>query len=150
MKKIFIIFLIIFIFPSFAYSLVQISNMNDFSFGTWSGSGQLQSTDNICIHDTQVNPRYGITASGSGAGSAFTIQSGANTIAYTAEWQGSVTAITTLIPAVKSQFQDANRVSATCGGGTNASLRITISQANLEAANAGTYTGTLTILLTRN
>lgn len=150
MKKILLVCLLNLIFISDGFALVRITEMDNFAFGTWSGSGQLQASDTICIYDSQANMNYGIRATGSGAASAFTVASGAFTLAYGVQWQGSVGAMTTLTTNVKTVFNNANRISQTCGGAPNATLRITFTQANLEAAEAGTYSGVLTLLLTRN
>lgn len=150
MKKFLIILAALFLFVPNSYAVVRISNMNDFAFGTWSGTGQLQSSDAVCIHDTQGNMNYGIRPRGSGTSFAFTVTNGTVTIPYSVEFQGSVGGMTTLTTNVKTVFNNANRTSSTCGGGTNATLRVTFTQANLEAAEAGSYTGVLTIILTRN
>ena len=150
MNKILILAAFLLLTAQNSFATVQITKMTDFAFGTWSGSGQLQSSDTICVYDSQANANYGITATGSGAASAFTVTDGTVTVAYTAEWQGSIGAMTALTTGVKSLFSAANSVSTTCAGGTNATLRITVSQADLLAAEAGSYTGTVTILLTKS
>lgn len=134
----------------YALSVVRISNMNDFNFGTWSGTGNLILNDSVCVHDSTGNSNYGITATGSGAANAFTLSTGAFTLPYSVSYQGSVGAMTALTSGVKIRFNAAYRPSSNCAGGTNGTLRITLTQANLLAANSGTYSGILTILVTPN
>ncbi len=148
MNKIYTLLFLLLVSSSNANALVRITNMNDFAFGTWSGSGSLQASDGICIVETAANKNYGIRPRGSGAGFAFTVASGANTLAYTVEWQGSVGAMTALTANVRTRFNNGSGTTTPpCGGATNATLRITFPQANLEAATNGSYTGTLTIIL---
>ncbi|MBL7661363.1 hypothetical protein JNK13_01295 [bacterium] len=133
-----------------ALAVVRISNMNDFAFGTWSGSGDLQLTDAVCIYDSAggaANRRYFITLTGSGAGGAFTIASGANTLAYSAAFAGSNGVFTNMTAGVRVQFDGAHRTSNTCGGTTNAQIRISLTQANMLTVDNGSYSGILTVLL---
>jgi hypothetical protein len=144
----FMLLLVVVFFVAPAFSVVRISNMNDFSFGSWTGVGDLVQSDSICIHDSSTanTNRYTIRATGSGGGGAFSLNSGPNTLAYAVAWQGSQGGIVNLTSGTNTNFRRAS-TSTTCGGGTNATLRITITEANMLAATAGSYSGTLTILL---
>lgn len=136
--------------PEQAGALVQITNVNDFSFGTWSGTGDLVITDGICIYEDVGNRRYVVRPTGSGSGSAFTLSGGSSTLAYSVAWVGSGGGgFTTLTSGSNTNFTQSSRT-VNCGGGTNATLQITISAANLLAAEAATYTGTLTLTIQPN
>lgn len=146
-KKVFLLFLLLLIQNS-VFGVVRITKMNDFIFGTWSGVGQLQSTDAICIYESSARVTYGITASGSGIGGAFTVSNGTTPIAYSVEFTGSNPANTfiTLNSTIKTTF-GRSHANTTCSGGTNAQVRVTFTQANLLAGEAGSYSGVLTVRL---
>ena len=134
----------------FAEARIQIVDMNDFNFGTWSGSGNLTATDQVCVWEDSGNNRYRVTATGTGAGGAFTITGGTTALPYQVTWTSSNGTTQTLTANVQSvQFRASSFVNR-CGGGTNATLRIDIQQSDLLASEAATYTGTLTLLLVRN
>lgn len=146
-RKFLVALFLIFITPSLSKALVRISNMNDFNFGTWSGTGNLTASDNVCIYDS-VNNNYRIRGSGSGTGGAFTLANGANTLPYSVTFQGTVGGAVALTANVQTAaIRAANTTSSTCAGGTNATISITITAANMLTVDAGTYTGVLTILL---
>ena len=134
----------------YAEARIQIVNMNDFNFGTWTGSGGITATDQVCVWEDSGNDRYRVTATGTGTGGAFTITGGTTALPYQVTWTSSNGTTQTLTANVQSvQFRSSSFVNR-CGGGTNATIRIDISQSALLAAEAATYTGTLTLLLSRN
>lgn len=126
----------------------MISDLNDFGFGSWSGSGQLQLTDGVCAHDSKLDSRYRIQIDGSGAGSAYTMSNGTQSLAYSVEYAGSDGVFSTMATAIRQRFQFADRILINCGGTTNGSIRITVSEANLLAAENGSYAGTITVIMT--
>lgn len=130
-----------------AYALVRISNLSDFAFGSWSGTGSPTATDSICIYDTAANPTYRLRFRGSGSGFAFTMTNGATTVAYGVEYRGSTGSFVTVTANADATYGNAHSSSSTCGGVPNGSIRVTIPEANLQAVPAGNYTGTITILL---
>jgi hypothetical protein len=150
MKRVFLLlFLLLSVLPAHA-QLVQITSMRNFSFGSWSGSGDLHDSDQVCIYRSSGGTNYRITASGSGAGSSFRVANGGANIAYEVRWQplpaGSLTSLTAASP---TGFSGASN-SINCGGSTNALLDITITESALSAAASGSYSGTLSILLEPN
>ena len=133
--------------------LVRITGLTDITMPTWDGSTDIQGTDNVCVFSS--TRRYTVTATGSGASSAFTLADGTaptpNTIAYAVEWAASSGASsgTGLTSGTALTAQTTNATSTTCAGGTNATVIVKITSANLSAApSAGTnYTGTLTLVV---
>ena len=135
--------------------LVRISGLSDIllTFDA-TGTGDVIGSSTACIYRNGAGD-YNVTASGSGAASAFTIQNGAavpTVIAYTVAWDDAVTgtntsAVTALTPLTGQS--GANTVADDCstGGGANAFVEITIPRADLSAAPAGTYNGTLTLVV---
>ena len=129
--------------------LVRISGMDDFAFGSWSGSGNLTSSSTVCIYRSSGGGNYSVTASGSGAGSSFTVASGGSTIAYQVRWKQVGNSFSTLTASSPSSFAGASS-SLTCGGSDNAEMEVQFSAANLGAASAGSYSGTLTFIIAPN
>ncbi len=136
----------------------QISDLSDMTLSNWSvGDGAVTLFSNACIYSSTGS--YKVTASGSGTGNAFTIASGANTIAYSVTWnaggQGNLASSgTSLASNVQSaSFANANTTSATCSGGgagnDTARVVVGITQANMNAAASSStpYTGVLTMLI---
>lgn len=128
-------------------NLVQITGINDIALGTWSG-GAMSGSDNVCVFST--TRAYRITANGSGTAGAFTLVAGANTIPYTVEWDdvSGATTGTALTSGTALTGQATAATSATCGGGTNATVIVRVAEAALTAVPAGAYTGTLTLVIT--
>ncbi len=125
---------------------VRISNMNDFNMPAWPGSGNLVLADPICIYNS-AGTAYSVTVTGSGPGGAFRVTSGALFINFAVAFAGSSGAFANLTTGVARARNNANTTSTNCGGGTNAQMRVTFTNANLSAAEAATYTGLLTVLL---
>lgn len=131
-------------------NLVRLTNLDDISLGTWSGTGDMSGSDNVCVWST--TRKYAITATGSGTSGAFTLTNGGaspSTLAYSVEWKDTSGAASgsALTTATALTGQTSNVTSTTCGGGTNATLLVKILEANLAAAPAATYTGTLTLVI---
>lgn len=124
-------------------SLVQVSNLGDIALGTYAGT-DLTGTDNFCVYRNGVG-NYAITMSGDGG--VFELSDGGiNTLPYSVDFtNGATTALTSTV-ALTAQT-GANTTSTTCAGVDNVAVAITVANANLAAAPAGNYTGTLTILV---
>jgi hypothetical protein len=134
------------LFTSVSYTSadVRISGVGDFSFGVWGGVADLVSSDPVCIYNS-ASAAYTITASGSGPGGNLSLASGGNSLGYDVAFRGSVGGYVTLTANSPQSFSAANQISNSCGGGTNADVRVTVSASNLLAATAGSYSGTLTV-----
>jgi hypothetical protein len=137
---------------------VRISNLTDLTFADSDfapviGTGNsVQKTENVCAWSNNADRSYFITASGSGAASAFTLASSTNpVIPYGVSWAQSTgqTAGTALTAATKSSKLISTATTSSCGGGASATLIVAIAGADAEAMLAGAaYTGTLTLLMT--
>jgi len=129
---------------------VRITGLADIDFGTYPAVGDLATNYDLCIYSNMPGATYDITASGDGAGSAFTIASGANTIAYTVDWNDVTgtpgqSQLTTTVPVAQT---GANQQTSDCSvGGDSANLEIEITNAAIVGKPNGTYTGTLTLLI---
>ena len=134
---------------------VRINKLADAAFGTIANFNVDQRRSrSICVFTTPLGTRYQVTATGSGAGGAFTIASGASTMAYEVQWAASAgqttgtalaagTALTNLTTA-------ATRSGCTTAPATSASLITILRSATVSAARSGNYTGTLTLLIAPN
>ena len=140
-----LLFLLLFIPRSAESQSVRISGMSDLSLGTWMGSGDLTNQATLCIY-TLGNANYSIRATGNGAGSAFTLSSGGSTVAYEVYFKDSGSFVQ-LTSGTRGNFTDANTTTDGCGGVNNATIKVVATAAALSAATAGSYSGTVTLLL---
>ena len=139
---------------------VRISGFSDMSFGAWSGTGDVEANDDLCVGRTGVplfgSGPYRILASGDGAPgnpSAFTLTNGAHTINYNAYFndQPGVTNRQQLTPGVALTNQSAfgfwmvfNYLFGCVTNNANVSVIVPASELG---TGAGTYTGTLTLMM---
>lgn len=141
-----------------AHALIamRISNISDFNLGTWSlGNPAISAFIDICVYTSGITPAggYAITVSSAGG---YVLTSGSNQIPYSLRWDDGgagnlgATSGTQLSNGVKltgqlhGNFVIDNGCTLT---GPNARLNLAITQAAMTAALAGTYTGTITLLL---
>ncbi len=135
--------------------VVQISNLTDISFGAIGvPSADLSLSQTVCAYATGLPPRYAIKASGSGVGGAFTLTTGAATLAYEVQWNAAAgqTSGTGLSAGVNLTGQASGGVTPTCTLGLtpSGSLTVILRAADMSSATAGSYSGTLTLLLSPN
>ena len=125
--------------------LVQISNMDPMSLGTFDGVSNLIGVDGLCVYRNQAAGDYTIAGTGDGAGNAFEIANGGDVLPYAVEYDdgSGFTTLTAANPPVNQTGADTN--AADCGGGTTANLRVTVLATDMVAAPTGSYTGTLTL-----
>ncbi|MEM6638801.1 MAG: hypothetical protein AAF610_02775 [Pseudomonadota bacterium] len=125
---------------------VRISNLTDINLGVFAGADAVGSTA-ACVYRNGTGA-YRITATGSGAGGAFSLTDGTNSVNYAVEFDdgtGSL-AMGTATPLIGRTGADP--ASATCATtGNNATVTTTVAAADGAALPAGTYTGTLTLLV---
>jgi hypothetical protein len=131
---------------------VRITKLADVDFATVANLGADQTrTQSVCAFSSTTGGRYRVTASGSGSGGAFTLASGARTLAYEVQWNsapGQATGISLSSNVARGGFTSAARnQQCTSGDATTASLIVVLRAAQLSAASAGAYTGTLSIIL---
>lgn len=137
--------------------VMKISNLNDITFTYTGATGNLIASDDICIYSNNLlSSNYYITAtSGHASSGTFRVSNGGGTpayIPYTLEWFTQISAggtATSLSSGVKNAtaFTGANSTSDTCSGGLNSSIKVTFAQSDLTSAASGSYTDTITLLL---
>lgn len=139
---------------------VQITNLSDINLPNWStGDPAVSASADICVYVIKLlsNSDYAITASSPGG---FFLNNGPQKIPYTLYWEDSgaghlgSSGGTQLSNNVKlGSRQNANILSPLCALGLigpNARLYLKITQADMAAALAGTYTGTVTLMISPN
>lgn len=133
---------------------VQIGSLTDLSFGTISSVATSQTvSETLCVYSSVTN--YTVRATGSGTGGAFTLANGGAQMPYMVQWasSGSQTSGTQLTAGAGVRFTP-SVLNLLCSLGSllagSASLIVTLPPASLSAAQAGTYTGTLTLLVSPN
>lgn len=135
-----------------ASAKVRITGLNDVSFGNISNlaADSIQS-QSVCAYSNGVGQTYSVRADGSGAGGAFTLSSGSATLVYGVRWssQSGQSNGTALTAGASLSGQATNAQNQTCSNGppTTASLIITLPATSLSSATAGTYSGTLTLIV---
>jgi hypothetical protein len=139
---------------------VNISSLSDITFAdadlapVMNTSNQSTKAANVCVWSNNADKSYYITASGSGASSAFTLANSTNPVVpYQVYWNttSGQTTGTQLSTGTKSAKQTSNATAPNCGSGTSATLVVGIMGSDANAMLASTtYTGTLTLLVAPN
>lgn len=135
-----------------AAAKVRVSGLSDISFGTISNlTVDAVQAQSICIYSNGSGQTYGVRADGSGSGGAFMLANGITALAYNVRWnnqpgQSNGTALTAGA-LLGGQTTNAQNQTCTNGPATTASLIVTLPATSLSSATAGTYGGTLTIIV---
>lgn len=138
--------------PAAAADKVRLTNLSDVAFGTVANlTVDAVSAQNVCVYSNSSTNAYHVTAMGTGPGGGFALASGANSLAYQVSWSSSSgqSAGLLLSPNVPLTGQISSATQQTCNSGpaTSASLIITLPAAALSSAIAGTYSGSLTLVV---
>ena len=131
---------------------VRITNLSDATFGP---IGNLETdavaSQSLCLYANTALNGYRITASGSGAGGSFELSSAAGALGYDVQWNSTPGQSTgsQLQPNVPLTGQVSNATQQRCNAGppVSASLIVILRSAALSSATAGSYTGTLTLVV---
>jgi spore coat protein U-like protein len=130
---------------------VQISGLNDIVFGTVDPAVGAASAEDVCVWSNTSGKGYTVTATGSGASNAFSLSDGTNSLAYAVEWAGTAgqSTGTALISGTALSGLSSTATNPTCSSGpaASASLVVKMTAADLQAAVASSYTGTLTLVV---
>ena len=159
MKRSTLLYVILWFFSylnnGYAIVFYQISSLSDINLPAWSiGDAAVSAYKDICVYSTIVG-NYGITISSTGG---FVLSNGAYQIPYTLSWDdggaGGLGASSTPLSnnVTLASRTHMNILTTNCSVGVltpgpTARLTLTISQAAMIAARAGTYTGTITLVL---
>lgn len=138
-----------------AAAQAKISKLSDVDFGTLTSfASDAVRAQSICVYSTGLLGLYHVTATGSGAGGAFTLATGGGaTLPYEVQWNAASgqTSGTSMTSGTALTGQLAlGTLSPDCtvlSNPTTASLIVVLHAASLPAATAGSYSGTLTIII---
>lgn len=134
---------------------VRISGLSDVQFGTLTNLINDQvSSQTICVYSSALNGGYRVTATGSGPGGAFTLQSGSAQLAYELQWAAAANQSSgqPLSPGVPLAGQAGNTWLSNCLFGLfmSASLITVLRAQATSSARAGTYSGTVALMIAPN
>ena len=140
-------------------TMIQVLNLGDgsdqFDLGTYNPAApaDMVALETFCVFRNTPTRQYGISISGDGgltAGTQFEIDNGTVEIAYTVAFNdddGSAV-VSYPTPATLLSAQTGNAAPDCSGAGFTAHLEVRVAQAVAAAAQAGTYTGDLTVTVT--
>ncbi len=131
----------------------RLSGLADIALAGVNPASNAVASRNLCTWSNTASKGYRITASGSGAASAFTLANASLTVPYTVQWNqaSGQTSGTALTPGTASTTFTSTATHQQCltGPTASASLVVTITSAALQTMQANTtYSGTLTLLMT--
>ena len=130
---------------------VRITKLTDVAFGTIPNlSVDAVRSQSVCLYSDTATAGYNVTATGSGTGGAFQL-SGPGSLAFVVQWSSSAgqSSGVQLAPNVPLTGQVSSATQQACANGpaTSASLIVILRSSALSSAGAGTYNGTLTLLI---
>jgi hypothetical protein len=131
---------------------VRISKLSDVAFGPLANLGVDASiAQDICVFAHTSGNRYRVTATGSAPGGAFALTSGSDLLAYEVQWNASSgqSSGLQLSPSVAQTGLISSATQQTCNSGppASASLILLLRSTALQSAKAGSYSGTLTLVI---
>jgi hypothetical protein len=135
-----------------ASNKVRVTNLSDVVFGTIANlSIDATRSQNVCLYADTASSGYNVTATGTGPGGAFQLSSGPSVLSYEVQWSSSSgrDSGVQLTPNTPLTGQASSAAHQTCNNGpaTSASLLIMLRSTALSSATAGSYTGTLTLIV---
>lgn len=136
-----------------AAGTARVSGLADINFGSIVNAADQTSSQSVIVCSYKNNPQdlpYSVTATGSGTANAFELSSGAAILPYDVQWADTAgqTGGTLLQPGSPAAGFGNGATGFACPTqGGNASLTVTIRSADIAGAPAGTYTGTLQLMI---
>ena len=144
---------ILFASPALAASNnVRITNLGDIAFGTIANlSTDAVQSESLCVYANTATNGYNVRAFGSGSGGAFALSSGSGSLPFDVQWSAAAGQSNgvQLTPNVALSGQVTSATQQTCNAGpaTSASLIVILRTAALSSAEAGSYNGSLTLVI---
>lgn len=132
-------------------SEVQISSLDTFNLGSYSGGGNISTIESFCIYSSLISAAYNIsiTSPNQDTSGNFNLKNNATNeqinyiLRFIDNGLGTPDQLVTLAPLSGS----GDSSSINCNGQDNAQLSVSISQNDLVAAPSGNYNDTLTLLV---
>ncbi len=123
---------------------VKITNLDDIDLGT---SGNLTTTatgsDDVCVYSS--TGAYGLVMTSANSEFVLEANGATTTIDYAVEWQANITSDVTYNTLITGLV--GNSLNVDCDGQTNATFTISVAPSDFNAADPGTYTDTLIMLV---
>lgn len=145
--------LLLFASPATAASdNVRITNLGDVAFGTVADlATDAIRSQSLCVYANTPTRGYNVRAVGSGPGGAFALSSGAASMPFDVQWssspgQGSGVQLSPNV-ALSGQVSSATQQTCNAGPAASASLVVILRTAALSSAPAGSYGGSLTLVI---
>lgn len=128
-----------------------ITGLSDLQFGSWSGIGDVEGVVDHCVF-ARPGPGYSVAATGGGSGGAFVLHNGPGTLPFQVDYDDG-TGWSRLDPGVPLSGQrgapNENQLERCLDGlRPPERVRVRILAQDLAAAVAGSYGGSLTLLIT--
>ncbi len=125
---------------------VVINKLDDLNFGAWSGGGNMTRTSRHCVASTAPGNLFNVTIAGNGPGGSFTMV-GPGSLPYRVwyrdragnPWIEAQPGVTILNLLGRNNPNNCR--------GQRQRLRVRFMSADLAAARAGSYSGTLTLIV---
>lgn len=138
--------------PAAAADKVRIGNFSDLAFGSIGNlAADAVLSEDLCVYSGSATSGYHVTATGTGPGGGFALASGTDLLPFEVAWSSSPGQSSGLLlsPNVPLTGQTTTAKQQTCNSGpaTTASLVVILRAAALSSATAGSYGGTLTIVI---
>lgn len=138
--------------PAYADDKVRVTQFQDIAFGLVAvGSGDIVSSQNLCAYTSSASNAYSVRATGSGSGSALSLQSPAGSLPFEVQWADNPNQTSgRLLRAGISEggfISQAKNHFCNSGPASTASLIVILRDYDLGAATTGDYAGQLTIMI---
>jgi hypothetical protein len=134
---------------------VRISGLSDVDFGQVANVLNDQSlSQTICLFSSGLNGGYTVTATGSGSGGAFALGAGSSLLPIEVQWAGSANQVSgqNLQPGVPLSGNTTNSLLSGCFLGLfrSASLIVVLRASETSRARAGSYSGSISLMIAPN
>lgn len=131
---------------------VRLTKLADVTLGAVSTTtSDISSAQSVCAYVQSLSGHYNVRATGSGTGGAFTLAGSGTPMPYEVQWSGSANQSSgiALVPGQALTGLTAVTVDETCSllVTSSASLVVMLRAAALSQATAGSYAGTLTLII---
>lgn len=131
---------------------MRITGLADVAFGLLTNlSSDAVSSQDVCVYASTATNGYNVRASGSGPAGAFSLASAASSLPFEVQWnsasgQSSGSQLTANV-TLSGQVSSARQQSCNSGPAASASLIVILRTAALSSATAGSYNGSLTLVI---
>ena len=130
---------------------IRITKIDDLSPPEFTGSGDREDNDDLCIYTNMRTGSYKVTARGDGPGGEFSLRDKlGHRLNYQLRWndKNGTTNNTPLENGIPLHSQQGASIETeNCGGGTNANVQVIFSEEVMLASDSGVYEGEVTLLV---